>query len=66
MRPYINCSLFKINDWEDWEKKKKKKEKRKDNIMLFYAMYNLGHNILEPYNVLVQIGCTTSKTKRDI
>ena len=48
------------------KKKKKKKEKRKDNIMLFYAIYNLGHNILEPYNVLVQIGCTTSKTKRDI
>ena len=28
--------------------------------------YNLGHNILELYNVLVQIRLTTSKTKRDI
>ena len=27
---------------------------------------NLGHNILELYNVLVQIRLTTSKTKRDI
>ena len=28
--------------------------------------YNLGHDILELYNVLVRIGLTTSKTKRDI
>ena len=28
--------------------------------------YNLGHNIMELYNVLVQIRLTTSKTKRDI
>ena len=28
--------------------------------------YNLGHNILELYNVLVKIRLTTSKTKRDI
>ena len=28
--------------------------------------YNLDHNILELYNVLVQIQLTTSKTKRDI
>ena len=28
--------------------------------------YNLGHNILELYNVLVQIQLTTSKAKRDI
>ena len=27
---------------------------------------NLGHNIMELYNVLVQIRLTTSKTKRDI
>ena len=27
---------------------------------------NLDHNILELYNVLVQIRLTTSKTKRDI
>ena len=26
---------------------------------------NLGHNILELYNLLVQIRLTTSKTKRD-
>ena len=26
---------------------------------------NLGHNILELYNVLVQIRLTTSKTERD-
>ena len=29
-------------------------------------IYNLGHNILEFCNVLVQIWLTTSKTKRDI
>ena len=28
--------------------------------------YNLGHNILELYNVLAQIRLITSKTKRDI
>ena len=28
--------------------------------------YNLGHNILELYNVLVEIRLTKSKTKRDI
>ena len=28
--------------------------------------YNLGHNILELYNVLLQTRLTTSKTKRDI
>ena len=28
--------------------------------------YNLGHNILELYNVIVQIRFTASKTKRDI
>ena len=28
--------------------------------------FNLGHNILEIYNVLIQIRLTTSKTKRDI
>ena len=28
--------------------------------------YNLGHNILELYNVLIQTRLTTSKTKRDI
>ena len=32
----------------------------------FYLAYNLGHNILELYNVLVQIQLTTSKTKRNI
>ena len=32
----------------------------------FLNIYNLGHNILELYNVLVQIRLTTSKTKRDI
>ena len=33
---------------------------------MILAFYNLGHNILELYNVLVQIQLTTSKTKRDI
>ena len=28
--------------------------------------YNLGHNILEHYNVLIQTQLTTSKAKRDI
>ena len=31
-----------------------------------YLIYNLGHNILELYNVLKQTQLTTSKTKRDI
>ena len=30
------------------------------------SSYNLGHNILELYNVLVQVGIATSKTKVDI
>ena len=29
-------------------------------------IYNLGHNILEIYNVLVEIQLTTSKAKRGI
>ena len=29
-------------------------------------VYNLGHNILELYNILAQIRLTTSKTKRGI
>ena len=33
---------------------------------MILVFYNLGHNILELYNVLVQIQLTTSKTKRDI
>ena len=33
---------------------------------LKFGKYNLGHNILELYNVLVHIRLTTSKTKRDI
>ena len=31
-----------------------------------FGTYNPGHNILELYNVVVQIRLTTSKTKRDI
>ena len=33
---------------------------------IFFCIYNLGHNILELYNVLIQTRLTTSKTKRDI
>ena len=33
---------------------------------MILAFYNLGHNILELYNFLVQTQLTTSKTKRDI
>ena len=33
---------------------------------MILEFYNLGHNIFELYNVLVQIQLTTSKTKRDI
>ena len=38
------------------------------SITSFYRLitYNLGHNILELYNVLVQIRFTTNKTKCDI
>ena len=32
---------------------------------MILEFYNLGHNIFELYNVLVQIQLTTSKTKRD-
>ena len=31
-----------------------------------YQTYNPGHNILELYNVLVQVRVATSKTKLDI
>ena len=31
-----------------------------------HLSYNLGHNIMELYSVLVQIRLTTSKAKRDI
>ena len=31
-----------------------------------HICYNLGHNILEHYNVVVQIRLTTSKRKPDI
>ena len=33
---------------------------------IFELNYNLGHNILELYNILVQVLLTASKTKRDI
>ena len=33
---------------------------------MILEFYNLGHNIFELYNVLVQIQLITSKTKRDI
>ena len=35
-------------------------------VRCYGTFYNLGHNILKLYNVLVQIRLTTSKTKRDI
>ena len=35
-------------------------------VRCYGNIYNLGHNILKLYNVLVQIRLTTSKTKRDI
>ena len=35
-------------------------------FFIFELVYNLGHNILELYNVLVQVRLTTSKTQRDI
>ena len=31
-----------------------------------YSNHNLGHNMLELYNVLIQTRLTTSKTKRDV
>ena len=33
---------------------------------MFKLVYNLGHNIFEIYNVLVEIRLTTSKAKRGI
>ena len=48
---------------------------RHSNLLIFVASnikigilttFNVGHNILELYNVLVQIRLATSKTKRDI
>ena len=35
-------------------------------ILKIFPTINLGHNILELYNVLIQTRLTTSKTKRDI
>ena len=35
-------------------------------IQYHISFYNLGHNILELYNVLIQIRLTTSKTKCNI
>ena len=37
-----------------------------EDVIDFLLAYNLGHNILELYNVLVQIRLATSKTKRNI
>ena len=45
---------------QTWPKKSKCKFKLK------FGIYNLGHNILEFYNVLIQIRLTKSNTKRDI
>ena len=48
------------------------KLKQKYGLFIFITVdntsriYNLGHNILELYNILVQIRLTTSKTKCDI
>ena len=36
------------------------------NKLISLEIYNLGHNILEICNVLIQTRLTTSKTKRDI
>ena len=41
---------------------KERTTKEKKNMIT----YNLGHDILELYNVLVQIRLTTSKMKLDI
>ena len=35
-------------------------------VFIFWGNYNLVHNILELYNVLIQTRLTTNKTKRDI
>ena len=35
-------------------------------LCIFELVYNLGHKILELYNVLVQIRLTTEKMKHDI
>ena len=44
-------------------------QKFESSLVVFRAKWrfsgNLVHNILEPYNALVQIRLTTSKTKRD-
>ena len=37
-----------------------------ENKLDFMLTYNPGHNILELYNILVEIRFTTSKTKLDI
>ena len=38
----------------------------KTNWIILNLIYNLGHNILELYNVLIQTRLTTSKAKHDI
>ena len=40
--------------------------KRYKTLNVIMNTYNLGHNILELYNVLVKIRLITSKMKRDI
>ena len=42
------------------------KEKCAPRIPVWDNTFNLGHNILEPYNVLVQVRFTPSKTKCDV
>ena len=46
-------------NWRTWEV-------NKEDETIQYNNYNPGHNILELYNILVQIWFTTSKKNLDI
>ena len=66
LRPY-SCSETNFTAAVKCAYKKTKIESEIIKIEIFeIQIYNLGHNILELYNVLVQIRLTTSKTKRHI
>ena len=48
-----------------WERKDNMQFKAQSTI-IDARPYNLGQNVLELYNVLIQIRLTTSKTKPDV
>ena len=71
MLSFISCQRFSsTSSVVSLKRLVKQWTKQWPSILSLYvdeiAIYNLGHNILELYNVLIQTRLTTSKTKRDI